>query len=176
LRLKYTVLLPIALAVVALAAGCGGSSGSTSAGAAGSSGAGSAAGGPVTTSSITKAEFIKRANAICVRGRNRRLREMRQVVAKRPENAGGEYSRELIVDVVREVFAPTMERQVAEFRALGAPAGDAKEVEAIVAAYERAVAAARELRSEKDKGPVDEAIGEAGSLAEKYGFKECHVG
>jgi hypothetical protein len=100
------------LAVGLTAVGCG-SSGSTASTA-------SAVGGP----SITKAEFVKKANAICAKGN--------AVDKAAGAKLGAQPSEKEITAFVKGTEAPAIQGQIDAIKALGAPAGDEKTVAKIL--------------------------------------------
>jgi hypothetical protein len=149
----------ISLAVVALLASaalaaCGG--GDDNAGASGSD-------QTVTTSSHSKAEFVKLANRICDRDRTQLATKL-GVYLQQHENEG-KSERELAGDAMAAVLLPVLAVQVEEIRALGAPSGDEKTVEELLAALQAAV----------DKGNAldPEDLRPSAKLARAYGVSSC---
>jgi hypothetical protein len=72
------------------------------------------------------------------------------------------------------VVIPALEAEVRAIRALGAPAGDERRVEAILAATERGIEQIRADPVGVLDGPPP-ALREAGRLARAYGSAECGV-
>jgi len=95
------------------AAGCGGSSSSSS-----SSTATSAA------STITKAQFIARANAICAKDDPQLSEATAKLSTLRSPAA--------LAAAVRSTFVPAIESQVQEIHALGTPSGEAAQTAALL--------------------------------------------
>jgi hypothetical protein len=142
--------------VAMLAVGCGG----------GSSGGDT----EVTVSSMSKAEFIKKADAVCKKGSEaitadygEFLREHKGV--KNPTEA-------LFSELVDRVVAPNLEREVEEIRALGAPKGQEARVEAVLAAVERSLTTAEE-EPRNVINDMPKVFGEADKVAKQYGFRVC---
>jgi hypothetical protein len=146
---KGLIALFAGVLLVALVAGCG-SSGSDD--------------------SLTKAEFIKQADAICTKGEKsiedgaEKFAEENDVNTEKPTKAQQE-------EVIQQVVAPEIRQQAEEIGDLGAPSGEEDKVEAIVTSVEEG---ADELESKpaqliEGKNPLA-----AGSkLAKEYGLKVC---
>ena len=113
---------PIAGALILLLAlgGCG-SSGSSS----------TSAASAVPATGITKVDFVKRANAICVKGNA----ESKAAAAK----LGANPSEGQIVTFVRSTEVPAVQAQIEAIRALGAPPGDAAKIAEMLKLAEHAV-------------------------------------
>lgn len=147
-----TTLLSAALAVVLAIPGCGDSQDGT------------------TTVGVTKAAFIKRADAICAKSYNQRRSGFLSFV----QNARDEPFSDIreIRRFADTVLIPTRQQQVEELRALGAPSGDEDDVEAILEAYEEGI----EKAEEDPRAAVTSTFGvfvKATELAEEYGLENC---
>jgi len=170
-----------------LAAGCGGDEGSDGAPSNGSTdpaasigsdgsnrpagageGSGGASAGTLATSSLSKAQYLKRANAICRRGR---LEREREVAAFSEENANLS-EEEGFEATFQEVVVPGMEAQIAELRELRAPHGDRKRVDAFLGATESWVGIIKK-RGVTAQDAINRALSRAGRLARAYGLREC---
>lgn len=129
-------------------------------------------GGDSSTASITKAVFIKKADAACEKG-NRRLQAdfatylKSGKAAKASEPTEADYS-----ELVATVVAPNLEQEIEEIRALGAPSGDEEQVEAILEAREESIEKA-EANPELMSGNGDELFTKPRKLAREYGLKVC---
>jgi ABC-type glycerol-3-phosphate transport system substrate-binding protein len=154
---RLIAMLAAVLAVAVVAAGCGGSDDSSSA-------------TTETAAALSKAEFIKQADAICTKGNEsieteaNEFAEENNVNTKKPKRAQQE---EVIIDVV----APGVRRQGEEIAELGAPSGDEEEIDAIVAAVEEG---ADEL--EEDPGLLisgKNPLAKGSKMADSYGLKVC---
>jgi len=132
--------------------GCGSSSNSSSS----ATGAGRATG-------ITKADFVKRANAICVKGNA----ESKAAAAR----LGANPSEGQIVTFVRSVEVPAVQAQIDAIRALGAPAGDAVKIAEMLKLAEHAVKEVRIQPTVISSG-VDVFAGFA-HIAHPYGLTSC---
>jgi hypothetical protein len=156
---RVIVLLAGALAIALVAAGCGGgSSNSTS------------------TASISKAEFEKKGNAICAKGKLRVKRDALKFAAEhhllkqRPSEAQ-------VKEIAETVVIPGIQRQVNELRALGAPAGEEQQVEETLEAIEEGLEEVKQdptsaFKSEKEIP----AFAKATKLSEGLGLETCGEG
>ncbi len=151
-----TALIGVVAAV--LLAGCGGGSDSTA----------------VTTGSLSKAAFIKKADAVCAKGTERlqkgfatylRKNKKSIIALRHPSKADYE-------GLIGGILIPNLEREIEEIRKLGAPNGDEERIEAIFTAWEEGIEVA-----ENDPAAVkhnSEAIFGVGSrLAKEYGLEVC---
>lgn len=154
--------LGVAIAVAAIAAGCGssGSGGSTE----------SAGSGEITveTGSLSKADFIKKANAICEANQQ----EFQQKLALATKNNASQSDPSaMATEMVDEGLVPIYEGQIEQISALGAPKGD----EDLVAAYLEAIqeglesAHANPIKTVQRLTPFGKAI----VRAKAYGLRVC---
>jgi hypothetical protein len=174
LNKRLVILLAALLTLAVIAAGCGGGDdGDTSAtatnGAATTDGGGSADdGGP-----LTKEEFIEEANAICTEGRNQVLAEMSSYVK---EHSGeGQSKPEVLAEAIKTLFIPTIQTQIDEIRELSAPAGDQDQIDALLAAMQRAVDVAED-DAESSVAEIGQEFKRSAKLARKYGLTGCAYG
>jgi hypothetical protein len=177
------VLLP---AIVLIAAGCGGSSGTGTGSTADTGGNGSTATPaetgstttPAKTGSITKAEFIKKADAICAEGKKQVQTEFaayleKNKIKKIPE--GGESKAETEgreAEIIESIALPALQRQVDDIRALGFPAGESGQIEPFLDAVEGGIEKGDEDPQALFSG-ASKVFAKADGLAQKYGFKVC---
>lgn len=143
-----------ALVAGALLVGCGGDSDDSPA-------AGDARGDNAAAADsedgITRAEFIRRANAIC----DTAVQDFNRKVSK------GE------LEDIAEVAVATLENEVEQIESLGAPAGDAKQVEALVSDASEAIEL---LESGENRGDqVGTALRSAEKRAAGYGIDSCFL-
>lgn len=187
MRLKLPLSLPLPLTLIAAlvavlgAGGCGGDDGRTAAsgnaGAESGSGSTSGSGGgersspePLRTAKLNKARYIKRAEATCARNEKKQAEAVASYREDNPESleeGGGGFEGSL-----QEVYLPMKEEELEELRALGAPAGDKGEVEAIWTAFEKFVRAAQGPEG-ASSAAVNRLAVRAGRLAVEYGLREC---
>lgn len=147
---------PIALiavvAAVALVVGCGDNS-SSSAG------------------SISKEEFIVKADAVCKRTNARMEKAFGEFLKankdiKKPNDPA-------LVGLVGDVMVPNIKREIEELRALGIPDGDEEKVEAIVAALEEGQETAENNPKVVTSASSDTVFGIASRIAGEYGLETC---
>jgi hypothetical protein len=126
----------------------------------------------VHSSSLTKAEFLKRADAICFEARRRAQMEFMRYLRR----TGLAISRGAITKHAAEIYsafnAPYYERQIEGIRALGAPKGDARRVTAILNAIKQGIAAGKSDPAGYLTGGQD-PFGRAYGLATAYGLTRC---
>lgn len=191
--MRFCLSLILLVAVGVLVAGCGSDGGSEDA-AAPQSASGSDAtspnpssgdgdtgsptrGGSIESSPLTKAQYIKRASAICDRHRKERFQATRAYVKQRAAGSEREITEEeMIVAVRTDVFIPSMEDQLTDLRELGAPQGDKKPVSAYLAAFEDWLAALEQHKDPTSVSALDQQLDRAGRLARAYGVIECSYG
>jgi hypothetical protein len=127
-------------------------------------GASGCGGGDSTSASLTKKQFLKKADEICEKGETEQLEMAAKYLKKNP----GAEEEELIVPAA----LPPLQKQTEEIKALPAPEGDEAEVEAIVKAFEKAL-------KDSEANPQDvmssgsNPFKEADKLAKKYGLTSC---
>jgi hypothetical protein len=148
-----TTLIVAVIAAVFFVAGCGGGSDSSS-----------------SANSISKEEFIAKADAVCKKG-TERLQAAIAGALKNQTNitkvTKGEQEK-----IVATVMVPSVSREVKELRALGVPDGDSERVDAMITALEEGVETA-----ERDPAAVtkssDAIFGIASRMAGEYGLVSC---
>lgn len=121
-------------------------------------------GGGDSTSALTKAQFIKQADAICKKADETQLNELGRVEQELTGNAASRKNQERLVT---EGGLPPIQEEAEEIAALGAPSGDEDQVDAIVEAIEAGV-----VEGGEDPEKLESAFAEADRLAKAYGFKE----
>jgi hypothetical protein len=143
------------LTVAAIAPGCGDESGDGD-------------GNSISASSISKADFVQQANAICKPAQRRLLKA---VVAYQKQHID-EFSEKVVSNATRRVIEPEVERQIEAIRELGAPSGDAQEIERFFATLRKGV----DEILEKKALTFEEAEGmllAASTDAARYGLDQC---
>lgn len=153
---RLIALLCGACALALLAAGCGGGGDETT-----------------TTASLSKAQFIKKADGICasaekeVEGEFESFAKEHKLSEKQPPSHGESE------EAATSILIPSIEGQVEDIRALGAPAGEEEKVEELLTAVEDALDKAKQ-----DPAAFIETEGEgdfahANKLAREYGLTVC---
>ena len=127
---------------------------------------------PVEPPTISKPEFLAEADRICRSGDSQIEAigdDLYSDVERGERPSPGEVRR-----FATAVIVPRIESEITAIRALGAPEGDEREVDAILRATEDGV---REIKRDPE-GIVDgppAGLRRAGDLASRYGSKECGV-
>lgn len=123
------------------------------------------------TAPISKAEFVKQADAICAKT-SQELIKAAENFSKEKRLAEEEPLTEAQIGELSELALPIIVRQFEEIRALGAPPGDEEKVNAILAAAEKGIA-----KGEQDPAAIYGADGgvfkKANQLSSDYGLKKC---
>ena len=141
-----------AMVIALVMAGCGGGDSSTVSG------------------SISKEEFIAKADAVCKKGTER----MQAAIAGILKNQLNitKVTKAEQEKIVNTVMIPSVSREAKELRALGVPAGDDEKVDAMITALEEGVETA-----ERDPQAVtkssDAIFGIASRIAGEYGAEVC---
>jgi hypothetical protein len=140
------------LAAGLLAAGCGSSKTTTT---------------TATTAALTKAEFLKKGNAICKKG-NQQIGNVAQQTFSRKKKP----SRAQQIKFTTQTVIPSVQSQINQIRALGAPSGDQAKVNAIVTGAQSALDKAKKnpaLLTSNGPGPFKKT----NQLATSYGLTVC---
>jgi hypothetical protein len=157
LSVRGSWLSAAALAILLAAGGCGGSDSS-------------AADVTVETGSLSKAQFIKRADAICEANRAQFTREFTAFAQKiqRSSKAAQEASND---DPVEKILIPNFQKDINEISNLGAPSGDEQEVGAFLEALGQRLEEIRERPTILEETVTPFAKAE--KLAKAYGLTGC---
>jgi hypothetical protein len=146
------VFLAAAMVIALVVAGCGGGDSNAA------------------TDSVSKEEFIVKANAVCKKGTERMSAAIAKVL-KGQRNIT-KVSKDEQEEIVTTVMVPSVSREVKELRALGVPDGDDEKVDAMITALEEGVEIA-----ERDPGVVtkssDAIFGIASRIGGEYGLTVC---
>jgi hypothetical protein len=120
------------------------------------------------SSTPERAEFIKEADALCLRKGKDILDEIAEIAA--PEGVD-QATPAVLEQIVEDALAPSLEAEIRELRALGPPAEDREEVEAVFAAIQTQVDRAREdpITFVAEGNPFEESQ----AVAREYGLKIC---
>jgi hypothetical protein len=150
----FSLILAAIVAAALVAGGCGGSDSLGSSGEI-----------TVETGSLTKAEFIKRADAMC---RDTRIQAMRKfrALAEDLQSVRPPAASEKIVDTV---LVPVYEELIDQVSALGAPKGDEQEVAGFLNTLQRNL----DLAEKEPAKALGSPFKGAAEQAEKYGLIGC---
>jgi hypothetical protein len=162
---RYLAIFPVAIALAV--AGCGGGSDtttSTSTTAAGATGA-SGVGGAVTTSDLSKDQWIAAADNVCQQSDDA-VSQAGQALGQNPSDAD-------VTKFVTGTLIPQTESELSQIQALGAPAGDEDQVQAILAAAQQGLDKIKQDPSLALQQNGGGAFTEANQLAQAYGLKVC---
>lgn len=103
-------------------------------------GCGSGGSGTGGGASLTKAQFLKRANAIC-RKAYREINQTYGEFSRAGENSASEAERN---QEAERIVPPALNKAVSALRALGAPSGEGQRVEKLLSSYEEGIEAGEE--------------------------------
>jgi hypothetical protein len=156
-------LLASVVAIALVVAGCGSSSDTT----------GSTESSESSESSLTKAEFVKKGNAICAAG-NKEIEEAFEGFVKEegieekspPSEAQSKKAAETIL-------IPTISQELEGIRNLGTPEGDEGEVDEILTAAEEGLETGEEDPVALIEEEGDDPFEKADELANEYGLTVC---
>ncbi|HET9153986.1 MAG TPA: hypothetical protein VFN85_07715 [Solirubrobacterales bacterium] len=154
---KTLMALSAAVAVLAiLVAGCGGGSDSSST--------------EASTSSLTKAEFVKEGNAICAKGSKEINEGFEQFVEENGLSKKKAPPKAVQEEAVETVLIPRIRKEVESIRALGPPDEEAEAVlDAAEAALEKGEEEPIQFLKEESEGP----FAKANKLSREYGLVKC---
>jgi hypothetical protein len=147
----FACLVPFAL----IAAGCGSSDNNES----------------TTTAALTKAEFLKKGNAICAKG-NKELNKKFAAYDKTLKR-GQEPSDAQKKELAETILFPTIRKEISGVGALPAPEGEEEKVEEIVDTAQEALEKAEEdpvAFVSEEESPV---FAKADKLTREYGLTAC---
>lgn len=149
-------LVPMAVIIVGVCvAGCGSSSNSTS---------------TETTAAISKAEFVAKGNAVCVKGEKAQESEINAYVKKHGlENKKPSKAQE--AELVETVLVPNIQSQIDGVKALGAPSGEEQQVSSALELSQQTLEKI-EANPELAFGNKDN-FAAAGKQLHALGLKEC---
>jgi len=149
------LVLMAALIVGVCVAGCGSSSNSTS---------------TETTATISKAEFVAKGNAVCVKGEKAQEAEINAYVKKNGlENKKPSKAQE--AELVETVLVPNIQSQINGVKALGAPSGEEQQVSSALELSQQTLEKI-EANPELAFGKKD-TFAAAGKQLHALGLKEC---
>lgn len=145
----FPVLLLVALA--ALIAGCGGSDDDT----------------------VTKAEFIKKADAICKKTDQTQLGEFQAYTQRRLARLNRMSFKEREEELTSAVYVPSIQKEIKELEALDVPPGDEQKVEAVFTQMKASLKEfAKDPTGYLEGGPSD-PFNKAFRAARDYGLNFC---
>jgi hypothetical protein len=152
---RPTTLLAFAISIAVAVSGCGGDD------------SGASGTRTTTTSMLSKAVFVKQANAACL---DERAKLPQRLADFKRENSAGQRS---ILDMVHAVYLPTIEAQTWRIEELGAPRGDEARVDAILDELRTAVDAVAVIPNVPSIAAADRHFGLTDRLLRAYGLLSC---
>lgn len=145
------------VAIAAIVAGCGSGGSSAS----------------DETSSLTKAQFIAKADAICKKGNAEIESEFEAFKTKNGLGEKDEPSKAQQAEVSETILAPNVKNQAEEIRSLGSPSGDEDEISAMLDALDEGVEEIEANPQAPFESNRPSPFGPANKMAKKYGLKVC---
>ncbi|HEU4944760.1 MAG TPA: hypothetical protein VFT10_06320 [Solirubrobacterales bacterium] len=148
------VLVVAMVAAVLIIAGCGDDSSSSS-----------------STVSISKEEFIAKADEICKQGTGRMEAGLARFLTE-----GGKIQKPSQSDsekFIVTVLVPSVRREIKELQALGLPDGDEEKTEAMIASLEEGLDTAEDNPEAVAAGSTDIVFGITSRLAGEFGIEAC---
>jgi hypothetical protein len=147
------------LAVALILVGCGGDSSDSS------------SEDSDSTASLSKAEFIKQADAICKEGGKKAQSEFVAFTEEKKTPEGKEPTTAQWEEIGTRILAPALQQQADEIRQLGVPSGDDDQIEEFLDGVDEAVEKVEES-PETAKEPA-KLLDDAHQAIKGYGFKVC---
>jgi hypothetical protein len=145
--------LAVSVAIGVLTGGCGGSDGGSSTG-------------------LSKAQFVKQANAICGSSRTNILKELGLYLQKHKNSKESED--EIFTDAVQAIYVPEVEEELTKLRALHPPEADKATIAAMINGQQKALDAIGKQKSiHEGRFGVEVFFDRAGQVAREYGISQC---
>jgi hypothetical protein len=145
---KPLIALTLGALAVGLIAGCGG-------------------GGNDSTASLPKAEYVKKADAICTTHHD----NIEKKFFAAAEKGKGATTSAGVSEAVETVMLPELRAEASQIRALGMPSGEDEAANAILDAFEEGIEEIQ--RNVGNPGGTTPAIEKANELAKAFGLKTC---
>lgn len=128
-------------------------------------------GGDDETTTLTKAQFLAKGNALCKEKEQERLDEVNKVIASLKQG-------EILSDpkqtrMVETIIIPNYEETISGLEALGAPEGDEAKIDKLLAAMNKTTKVLKEDPEEAIFNVL--MFEESNKLAKTYGLKSCVV-
>lgn len=130
------------------------------------------AGGETT---VTKAQFIKQADALCVKANKRFGREFKAFAKENQQKQPGKSVRAEGIEVGEEIFVPNAESRAEALAELPPPSGEEDRIAAILEAIEEGVEKAEENPASL-YSRTNYPFARANQLQQDYGFRFCGAG
>lgn len=151
------IILPALLTLAVLAVtGCGG---------------GGDGGGDSGEETVSKAVFIREADAACKKAGEQGSKELKAFLAKHKLEKGKEPNNVQLTELGKEVLLPLLKQQRDDFKAIGTPRGDQDEIELLIEALEEAIENLE--KTPTLAGSSKNLLTKVDRIALQYGFKVC---
>jgi hypothetical protein len=123
--------------------------------------------------SLTKAAFVKKANAICAAGDEEVQEKVASFFQKNPPS-GGRLTEKELTEGSEAILIPSLRKQVDKIAALGIPSEEGEEAEEIVEGAEEALAEVEaEPRLAAPQTGDENPFAEVNEKAREYGLDVC---
>jgi hypothetical protein len=133
----------------------------------------SAGGSELTTSSLSKAEYIEKADAICKETEDRLLADYETYIREKQGQIQSNLSEAEYAEFARVVVVPNLEREIEEIRALGTPEGDEAQLEEFIRTVEAGLGRAEEEPRLVAAKNGEQVFRSGTQIAKAYGYKVC---
>lgn len=171
---RLTMLLLVTMVAAVIGTGCGGgdSSGDESSSSSGASSAGSTV--TVTTSTLSKDEFVAQASKACQHLRKDLFeRVLAYIKQHEPKNSSRAEETAVFAAMTKAVLLPTIRKEIAAIRELGAPSGEEGEVEELLTSEQEAVDTVANLKHIVSRFEIERYFTDSEKLFRAYGLDAC---
>jgi hypothetical protein len=127
--------------------------------------------GEATATTISKAAFIKKADAACGKAGKQGEAELKAFLKKHKLGKGDEPNNVELTELGETVLLPLLEQQRDEFRAAGVPRESGDEITSFLNAMDEAIESLKKDPTQVKSSP--ELLKRVDRLAKEYGFKVC---
>lgn len=150
---RWIALLSALAGIAWVVSGCGGGSGDSS-----------------TVETISKAAYIKKADAACARAGKQGEAELQAFIKKHKLKKGKEPNNLEVTEIGRDILLPLLEQQRDDFKT-AVPRGGKEDIESFYNAMDEAIALLKKNPTLAKSSP--ELLKRVDRLAKEYGFKVC---
>jgi hypothetical protein len=119
---------------------------------------------------LSKAEFVKQADAICEQGLKNKDEAVSAALQEQAAQAQSAPTAQETAELVEETVLPAYSKAVDQLSQLGVPKADEAKVEKMMGEFEAAVKA---VEADPAKATKSNPFESADKAAEAYGIKEC---
>jgi hypothetical protein len=123
------------------------------------------------SSSLSKAQFVKKGNAICTKGNEDINKGFEKFSREHKLSEQNQPNQAELAEAAEEILLPRVTEQIEALRGLGAPEGDEAKVEKILGAAEKAVEEAEE--DPRSLRGSNTPFSKPNKLAREYGLTVC---